>query len=1010
MIGGFRKTMSLFDGGTATYSGYALSLSPSSYYKLNDPFIGDPVPVVDSIGNHNGVFRGTDMTTQTASLTLETGNTSCTFDGINTGDRVDIETDVLNGIRSICLLFKLTNDFDSTDTVTRSLIVRDNSGGTTNEVQLYLDPSNGKLTFTIYSGGSAYTVVSDRTYWHSGFVYHIVAQIDNNNGMEMYVNGDKQTDTESLLTSAISSSTDDTAIASWGDDTSTNTTFDGAIDEVFFGTNVLSTTNINKMLYYAGLGGAISDLGPLIYYRFNDYWYNGFAQNEGSDTTDDYQAHYASLMLLESETILGGTSQSTIKQGSSALGFVNVYGLNSSGVQAYYTTNTPASFICHVKTGSVFSNYDYIWGGGSGTNMNMYCDSTGLLYVRSASTGVTLSLNTEYCIIVNATTTSGADVYVNTGNNTPITYVSQSTLTLGAVGCRETGTGWDYRWMEDGVISEIAVFDYLLDSTDRNIITDYYLNTDITTNREVTRSLWYYPVTSHSPLLYGSPTNCCFGDSGKYLFYTNATGDNIDRYTLSEPYSIDRYVNKISIDETRQLFNIGAHDSVARGIAFKPDGLKMYVIGDTNNAIFEFDLNTAWDLEDTVTLNDSYTLGTTAPDGLYINSTGTKMWYTDTGTDFIYQYNFSTAWDVTTLSKDSTEELDLNPPFTAPRNFTFKPDGTKLYISDAGTDVIAEYSMGSGDEWKVSQATSTGESFDMTSYENDPRSILFNSDGTNLMIVGYQRKWVYNFPLSTAYDLSTAPTYVPQFLDQGVTNAAQRCIVMSPDGTRIYMTEGGTADKIHYWLLSTAWDLTTATFQSETDVTSITTVPYGLRFKPDGTKVYMTDHVGNVYQCSLNPAWDTSTISYDSKTYAHSGGIADGNCFDFNSTGTKAYFSTGSEILTEHTLSTAWDISTVNATASNTINLNGLSKTILDMRFDGSGQYLYFIGTATNQRIMVMYLSTAWDLSTATMYNRAYPSYDLWRGRSYFHVSPDRSKLFIVNTDLSVTYRYDVAN
>ena len=40
----------------------------------------------------------------------------------------------------------------------------------------------------------------------------------------------------------------------------------------------------------------------------------------------------------------------------------------------------------------------------------------------------------------------------------------------------------------------------------------------------------------------------------------------------------------------------GVTQRLAHGITFKPDGTKMFVVGKSQNKIFEFDLSTAFDL------------------------------------------------------------------------------------------------------------------------------------------------------------------------------------------------------------------------------------------------------------------------------------------------------------------------------------------------------------------------------------------------------------------------------
>ena len=64
---------------------------------------------------------------------------------------------------------------------------------------------------------------------------------------------------------------------------------------------------------------------------------------------------------------------------------------------------------------------------------------------------------------------------------------------------------------------------------------------------------------------------------------------------------------------------------------------------------------------------------------------------------------------------------------------------------------------------------------------------------------------------------------------------------MKPDGTRIYACGYGN-DRVYQWNLSTAFDLTTCTYDSYGSLNyESNPVPRGIEFKSDGTKMYIVD-------------------------------------------------------------------------------------------------------------------------------------------------------------------------
>src|SRR6056300_1302147 len=71
-------------------------------------------------------------------------------------------------------------------------------------------------------------------------------------------------------------------------------------------------------------------------------------------------------------------------------------------------------------------------------------------------------------------------------------------------------------------------------------------------------------------------------------------------------------------------FDTASTETIPRGIAFKPDGTKMYLMGDQGNDVNEYDLSTAW-YPNTATYVQSFSVSTqdTVPRGIYFKSDGT---------------------------------------------------------------------------------------------------------------------------------------------------------------------------------------------------------------------------------------------------------------------------------------------------------------------------------------------------------------------------------------------------
>ena len=78
----------------------------------------------------------------------------------------------------------------------------------------------------------------------------------------------------------------------------------------------------------------------------------------------------------------------------------------------------------------------------------------------------------------------------------------------------------------------------------------------------------------------------------------------------------------------------------------------------------------------------------------------------------------------------------------------------------------------------------------------------------------------------------------------------------------MYVT-GTTNDAVNEYDLSTAWDISTASYSQNFSVVSQDTLSNDVFFKPDGTAMYIVGGVSdNIFEYSLSTAWDVSTASY----------------------------------------------------------------------------------------------------------------------------------------------------
>jgi 6-phosphogluconolactonase (cycloisomerase 2 family) len=247
------------------------------------------------------------------------------------------------------------------------------------------------------------------------------------------------------------------------------------------------------------------------------------------------------------------------------------------------------------------------------------------------------------------------------------------------------------------------------------------------------------------------------------------------------------------------------------------------------------------------------------PRGLTFKPDGTKMYILGSSTDTVYEYSLSTPWKVDTANHFGVLE-SVGTQESSPLGMYIKPDGTKLYVFGTATDSIHQYTITT--PWDISTSSYDSISFNVGSQDAVPLSLFFKSDGTKMYMTGATNR-VYQYSLSTPWEVNTASYDSVDFLIQEDSSVLD--VIFKYDGSKMYMT-GRTLDNIHQYSLSTAWDLSTVSYDSVSlDVGNLLSYPTAAYFKPDGTKLYIVGLTSDtVYQYSTESVITPSapTITY----------------------------------------------------------------------------------------------------------------------------------------------------
>ena len=352
-------------------------------------------------------------------------------------------------------------------------------------------------------------------------------------------------------------------------------------------------------------------------------------------------------------------------------------------------------------------------------------------------------------------------------------------------------------------------------------------------------------------------------ENGEYFFLTDYY-DRIHTYQMLEHYNVLGTMRIGGRTSKDWHTTTSPYDDYPTGIAMKPDGTKVYIIGYRNDRVAEFSLTTPFDLTNT-TLNGSYYVGGSDgfPFGLYFKPDGTAFWFIgrDSTPSKVYKYSLSTAWDITTASYDTV--WNINPDNNSTYNWhclMFSNDGTKFHLAGENGRI---YRYDVGTAWDLTSTLTNGGFMSWyIDYQDDIHGMAFNSDGTQLIAVSSSSTDLLVVKeLSTPYDTTTASTatgtsgyavmdedynqiYYPRGLAVGgVGGSTHVAIIQDADANNVTMYNLQTQNKLDSIRLPTVYY---DRFQSNNDL------PTQTKFKYDGKVAYVFDESDEqIYQYNL---------------------------------------------------------------------------------------------------------------------------------------------------------------
>ena len=480
------------------------------------------------------------------------------------------------------------------------------------------------------------------------------------------------------------------------------------------------------------------------------------------------------------------------------------------------------------------------------------------------------------------------------------------------------------------------------------------------------------------------PAGIAFNNDGTKMFVVDFNDDDVNEYALTTGFDI-------STASYTQNFSVASQETVPHDIAFNNDGTKMFICGNGGVEVNEYALTTGFDISTaSFTTNFSVSAQESNPRGLAFNPDGTKMFVCGTTGQDVNEYALTTGFDISTASY--TQNFSVSAQDNTPKSVKFNTDGTKMFIlGDAGDDineytlspskvVLGSGSFASADVGKTIEAnsgvfilTSTAGAFSQTtaptSYAQvasgswEMYAVAFNTTDGDLELSTHSD--TYNWDAQTQLH---NPTF---YQGSGTESNFTRPVGIHWNTAGTYFTTiDSNGDILYTWAANGAYDGSSFSLDNSHSVSSQTGTPEGFCFLYNGGSYNIAFVVDSttIFQYSLTVAQRVNGgTSYANKSKA---GMSDVTGVLVSNDGTQVYCCADDGDIYHYTMSTANDLATAsNAATGEQFHLPSYSSaTWKDMQYQNSGTELWLIDGSNY--IYKYSLSTAYRIETASFVAR----------------------------------------
>jgi len=238
--------------------------------------------------------------------------------------------------------------------------------------------------------------------------------------------------------------------------------------------------------------------------------------------------------------------------------------------------------------------------------------------------------------------------------------------------------------------------------------------------------------------------------------------------------------------------SINTQDSDPHGIAWNDDGSRLYEVGAGSDDIYQYTVSTPFDIS-TASFSTSINTQDSDPHGIAWNDDGSRLYEVGFASK-IYQSTVSTPFDISTASFSGS----INSEDSFPVGVAWNNDGSRLYEVGGGNNVIIQYNVSTPFDISTASTTTTTS---INSQGSNPRGIAWNDDGSRLYEVILNSQEIYQYTVSTPFDITTATVST----SISTQDSDPQGIAWNDDGSRLYEVGAGSDDIYQYTVVSGGW-------------------------------------------------------------------------------------------------------------------------------------------------------------------------------------------------------------